>query len=194
MNSWVSRNASANRDTLNQFVQRWFEVGSHLQRSKLEREGSDAHMRRLRDGARKRNSGAALVEMALVLPLLLLLVFGIIDFSLAIKDRMSLAQAAREGARVAAVGATTASIKDTIVTSSPALAISKSDVTLTTGAASANQSGWRTLGDSSGHNDAVGGELIKVHIVSTHSTVTRMFFGGASSITLSGDSVMRKEE
>jgi Flp pilus assembly protein TadG len=52
-----------------------------------------------------RQSGAAAVELALVLPILLLLVFGIIDFGRAYNAKISLAQAAREGARVASLRA-----------------------------------------------------------------------------------------
>lgn len=55
-------------------------------------------------GAPDRQSGAAAVELALVLPILLVLVFGIIDFGRAYNAKISLTQAAREGARVRALG------------------------------------------------------------------------------------------
>lgn len=48
--------------------------------------------------------GAAAVEMALVLPLLLLLLFGIIDFGRALNAQITVTEAAREGARAAALG------------------------------------------------------------------------------------------
>jgi Flp pilus assembly protein TadG len=48
--------------------------------------------------------GAAAVEFALLLPMLLLLVFGIIDFGRALNAQITLTQAAREGARLAALG------------------------------------------------------------------------------------------
>jgi hypothetical protein len=44
-------------------------------------------------------SGAALVEFALILPLLLLLVFGIIEFSLLLYNKAVITNASREGAR-----------------------------------------------------------------------------------------------
>ncbi|WP_211277935.1 TadE/TadG family type IV pilus assembly protein, partial [Couchioplanes caeruleus] len=50
------------------------------------------------------DQGAAAVEMALVLPLLLLLLFGIIDFGRALNAQITLTEAAREGARAAALG------------------------------------------------------------------------------------------
>lgn len=47
--------------------------------------------------------GAAAVEFALVLPLLLLLLFGIIDFGRAYHSKVTLTHAAREGARALAL-------------------------------------------------------------------------------------------
>lgn len=47
--------------------------------------------------------GAAAVEFALLLPLVLVLVLGIIDFGGMLHARVTLTQAAREGARVAAL-------------------------------------------------------------------------------------------
>lgn len=55
--------------------------------------------RRVASLARKREGGAALVEMAIVLPLLLMLFMGIADFGLAIADYNSLRQGTREGVR-----------------------------------------------------------------------------------------------
>ena len=51
--------------------------------------------------ARRRDeSGAALVEFALVLPLLVMLVFGIVSAGLAYGDHLALNNAVREGARL----------------------------------------------------------------------------------------------
>jgi hypothetical protein len=47
--------------------------------------------------------GAAAVEMALVLPILVLLVFGIVEFSITYNRVQGLHAAAREGARVASL-------------------------------------------------------------------------------------------
>jgi hypothetical protein len=48
--------------------------------------------------------GVALVEMAIVAPFLLLVVFGIIEFGTAYNDKIALNQGVREGARLAASG------------------------------------------------------------------------------------------
>ena len=55
-------------------------------------------------GRQARDRGATAVEFALLLPLLLLIVFGIIDFGRALNAQITLTQAAREGARLAALG------------------------------------------------------------------------------------------
>ena len=52
---------------------------------------------------RKSQAGSELIEFAFVLPLLLILVFGIIDFSLALYDKAVITNAAREGARAGIV-------------------------------------------------------------------------------------------
>jgi Flp pilus assembly protein TadG len=58
--------------------------------------------RRRRNGRLDR--GAAAVEMALVMPLLIAMIIGIIDFSRIFNGQIQLSQAAREGARIAALG------------------------------------------------------------------------------------------
>jgi Flp pilus assembly pilin Flp len=52
----------------------------------------------------RRQDGAAAVEFALLLPLLVLLLFGFIQFGLAFNARIQATNAAREGARLAVVG------------------------------------------------------------------------------------------
>jgi Flp pilus assembly protein TadG len=53
--------------------------------------------------------GAAAVEFALILPLLIVLVFGIVQFSIAYNRSQGLHAAAREGARLASLPQTTQS-------------------------------------------------------------------------------------
>jgi Flp pilus assembly protein TadG len=60
--------------------------------------------RRRSSGRNARDRGSAAVEFALLFPLLLLIVFGVIDFGRALNAQITLTQAAREGARLAALG------------------------------------------------------------------------------------------
>lgn len=52
---------------------------------------------------RMRESGQALVEMALILPVLLILALGIVEFGRAFNAKQVVTEAAREGARLAVV-------------------------------------------------------------------------------------------
>lgn len=71
--------------------------------------------------------GAAAVEFALVLPLLLLIVFATIDFGRALNAQIVLTQAAREGVRLAALGGSQAAV----VSRTQAAATGLSPVTVT---------------------------------------------------------------
>ncbi|BCW46381.1 TadE/TadG family type IV pilus assembly protein [Arthrobacter sp. StoSoilB5] len=53
--------------------------------------------------SKKKERGAVAVEMAILLPLLLLILIGIMEFGRVLNVQVSLTQAAREGARYAAV-------------------------------------------------------------------------------------------
>jgi Flp pilus assembly protein TadG len=55
-------------------------------------------------GGGSADRGATVVEFALLLPLLLLIVLGIIDFGRILNAQVTLTQAAREGARLVALG------------------------------------------------------------------------------------------
>ncbi len=73
------------------------------------------------DGARDR--GAVAVEFALLLPVLLLIVFGIIDFGRALNAQITITQAAREGARLAALGDTIAQVQSRATTAANGLSV-----------------------------------------------------------------------
>jgi Flp pilus assembly protein TadG len=68
------------------------------------------------------------VEFALCLPVLLLLVFGIIDFGRALNAQITLTQAAREGVRLAALGYSGAVVQARAAAAAPEL--SGVDVTI----------------------------------------------------------------
>ncbi len=61
-------------------------------------------------GSYKNESGQAMVELAIALPILLLLVFGIMDFGWLFYNKMGVENASREGARYAIVNADSASV------------------------------------------------------------------------------------
>ena len=79
--------------------------------------------------------GAALLEFSFMLLLLLILIFGIVDFGRAIYTANALSLAAREGARYAAVSSTptAADIQDTVIAHMSPFAgtLSRSNITVT---------------------------------------------------------------
>lgn len=52
----------------------------------------------------RRDGGQGLVEFSLLLPVMMIIIFGVIDFGMGLRSYISLTNATREGARFAAVG------------------------------------------------------------------------------------------
>ncbi|HVL05599.1 MAG TPA: TadE family protein [Acidimicrobiales bacterium] len=71
---------------------------------------------------RRDERGAAVVEFALILPLLVLFVFGIVEFGRAYSARIELTSAVREGARAVALGANAAEAETVTKDAAPGLA------------------------------------------------------------------------
>ena len=62
----------------------------------------------------KQDRGAAMIELALILPLLVMLLVGIVDFGRAYSAQVSITGAAREGARTLALGGSSAAVTDAV--------------------------------------------------------------------------------
>ncbi len=62
-----------------------------------------------------------MVEFALILPVLVLFVFGIVEFGRAYSARIELTSAVREGARALALGATGAEVETALKDAAPGL-------------------------------------------------------------------------
>jgi len=147
--------------------------------------------------------GASFVEFALVLPLLLALLFGIIECGFLFKDQMAVQQAAREGARAAAVARPVAEIGARVVAGATTLtpnALTHDVMSryYNTGAWTA----WVTVGDKtdgSGQNDAPAGGQVRVRGYYTHTLLTGPLFAnligrpGASTMPMYAAGVMRRE-
>lgn len=65
--------------------------------------------------------GQAMVEMALAIPVLVLLLAGILDMGRVLHDLLTITYAAREGARTAAVGEDNTKIYAAIVNAAPSI-------------------------------------------------------------------------
>lgn len=83
--------------------------------------------------SRRRERGAAAVEFALLLPVLLMLIGGTIDFGRLYYTQIQLGNAARDGVRLAAMGTTysTSQIQDRTRMAAAPLDVATSGVTVT---------------------------------------------------------------
>ena len=118
--------------------------------------------------------GAAAVEFAIVVPVLVMLLLGIMEFSRAYNAQASLSAAAREGVRVMAIsndpGASRTAAKNTAVSLSPALG--DSNIT------------FKNL--DTGTTTCAAGNRISVTITYTLSTMT----GIAGPFSMTGQGAM----
>lgn len=69
----------------------------------------------------RNENGQALVEFAIILPILLILIMGIVQFGLVLNAYITIENASREGARRGIIGITDAEIKNLIIATSPSL-------------------------------------------------------------------------
>lgn len=79
------------------------------------------------------DSGASAVEFALLVPVILLLIVGFIQFGLIFSQWLQLEHAAREGARWAALRNEASFVVERIAESAPGLEITDADVTISPG-------------------------------------------------------------
>jgi Flp pilus assembly protein TadG len=86
----------------------------------------DPSSRRPRWGER----GASLVEFAMVAPLLVVLLFAIVDFGRAFQTWITLTNAAREGARLGATGADADAIRSRVKTTAPGLGLTDGNISV----------------------------------------------------------------
>jgi len=146
--------------------------------------------------------GTSTVELAMVAPLLIFLLFGIIEFGLMVKDLVGVNQAAREGARCAAVGATPATLDTRIAAAAPTINGANLQKTYEYRAfdeASGTWGDWQALADDGVENTAETGDQIRISIQYPHQLVTGGLFAGIAddpgggTITLRTAIVMQRE-
>ena len=89
-------------------------------------------MRIIRHRIIKSEKGASAVEFALILPLLIMLVFGIVEFGIAFNNYVTITHAAREGARIAAVDLNNPDLKNIIIERAFPVQITEDDIVIST--------------------------------------------------------------
>ena len=155
-----------------------------------------------------RRKGATMVEFALIVPILLAILLGILELGWMTKNKLQLANAVREGARDAAVGIKTAatatndSIEARIKNRAAGLPGAPSALTITLmrddGDASNGYSYVTPLGNKAAdastgavYNDAPTGALIRVRVSIPHKSLTGFPFTNGK--TLTSEVIMRRE-
>lgn len=125
--------------------------------------------------------GQSLVEFALILPVFLILLFGLIDFGMALNRWVVITNAAREGARLGAVGRPPADVETQTIAASNGL-LDSSTVTVD----------YQDIGATSYPAD--GGDAVVVKVTYDYSTLSPLAgLLNLDSLTLSACSNMRLE-
>lgn len=150
----------------------------------------------------RKRKGQALIEFALVLPFLILLVLGIIEFGWLTKNQLTIDNATREGARTAALGKTTSAIISTIQNQTSTVPGSPSQLTITmkrdSNSTGTNDYNYATTlldtTDSNGNpvNNAPAGTMIQITVSIPEHSLTG-FFPFLNNRNISAVVVMRRE-
>jgi Flp pilus assembly protein TadG len=139
-----------------------------------------------RPGRRPRTRGQALTEFALVLPVFLLVLSGILDFGFLLYSRMTVINAARDGARAAItlIGASTTTTIPTVVDTtvrgdSPGLVTTSPTLTVTTVCIKASGSCAFTVTSPVAATDVTDGDSVRVTVDYTYHSFFPLLFGSA---------------
>jgi Flp pilus assembly protein TadG len=146
-----------------------------------------SHIERLRS-----ESGTSTIEFAIVVPLLLLILFGIIDFAKAWNYTNDMTHVANTGARFAAVnnnpGGTTQTLQQYIVSQS------ESSELRTGGTSSISTAAFACIDFPDG--TAAAGHPVRVRVRVEYAFIPFLpnWMGGSTSVNLTGSSTMRLEQ
>ncbi len=138
-----------------------------------------------------RRQGTSIVEFALVVPIILAILIGILESAYLGKNYLAIANSAREGARSAALGKTTTDIRTRVKNAAAPLTVTDGNITLQYSTDNGTTYAY-TVGDSGTQNSATGGSLVRVKVNFTHQSLTR-FFPFLSNRSVSVAVAMRRE-
>ena len=164
-------------------------------------EVAPSRYQKLHQKLHRRSRGGLSVEMAIVAPVLITLLFGMIEMGLMMKDAMVVNSACREAARSAALGATTTQITAAARSAAPTLALPALTLTQQYRTASGDVWGpWTALTDDAAltANAAPTCSQVRIAAAYQHHLVTGSLFAslatpGTSIIKLQGCVIMLRE-
>jgi Flp pilus assembly protein TadG len=139
-----------------------------------------------------RRRGQAIIEFALVVPILLAVLIGILEFGWYTKNLMTLSSAAREGARAAGVGKTQSEIVARVNRyASPFVLSNGSGITLEQ--CDSTGSGCTAMPADTGTSNGVRPpNMVRVTLRAQHQSLTR-FIPGLNSRTIISTVTLRRE-
>jgi len=123
-----------------------------------------------RPGQTPHDTGSVAVEAAIIIPIIILILFGIVEFALLLRDHVSLTAAARAGARTASALPRNASFAD-----NAAAAVARAGTSMPMGNV---QELWVYQADNAGYPSGEGGQFLScvTQCVSyTYNQATRSF-------------------
>lgn len=146
------------------------------------------------DSRVQKRRGMAVVEFALVVPVLLTLLMGIIEFGYLVRDNLTLANAAREGARVGSLGGKQDQIKARVTSAAAPL-----DLTAAKGGniviqqSTNNGATYVDLPPDLLSGNAVAiGSMLRVTTINKHQSLTK-FFPFINDKIMKGSATFRRE-
>ena len=138
--------------------------------------------------------GTSIVEFALIVPVVLALLIGILESGWMSKNYLSVANAAREGARSAALGKSTTAVKTRVQNAARPINVPAANIVLAY--SPNNGTNYYAVGDTgtgdTAQNDAPAGSMVRVNVSITHQSLTR-FFPYLNNRTIAVAVVMRRE-
>ena len=133
-------------------------------------------------GRRKRSRGQSLVEFAIVFPIFMLVLVGLLDFGFLLYNRISVINAAREGARAASISAAFTDFSNNAQGAVNATAPSGSTFTI----ACVRAGGSCNFGSAAGYKVGGGGvvgDSVSVTVTYVDHTIIGSFFGSVFNLS-----------
>ena len=145
----------------------------------------------LRRGLRR---GTSIIEFALVVPIVLALLIGILESAWMSKNYLAVANSAREGARSAALGKSTSVIRTRVQNTATPVTVPTANIALAY--STDNGATYVAMGDTgtgtTAQNSAPAGSMARVTVSITHQSLTR-FFPFLNNRNIAVVVVMRRE-
>jgi len=135
-----------------------------------------------RKGRSMRRRGVSVVEFALIVPILLTLLIGIMEWAWLARTQLTVSNAAREGIRFATVGNTSTAVRTRVInaaaTLNPAVTTDQVVLTQTPDRTSTNPTYYAWPADTTttpARNGVTAGNLMRVTVSYPHRSLTNFF-------------------